>query len=458
MMKFKNSKKICLLAAFAVSLSALASGCSSGDPQNADGSESISINVIQEGTTAGGEVSTKMVTVTGEDGEAVTGINGDPLTAPSVTEEVPPDQTVNEEDILAAMTATATAPQINIEKTNSTGRYAYNTLTDREKEIYDAIVKGVEDLRFKICSEDACTLEEWTKIYCLVYNQEPHLFYMASKIKVGKLFYTTKDADEINRMKQAIDAAADKLVQEAAGKSTTFEKLKVFHDYLAYNSTFEKTDGSNDYNTTIYNAFGSGKPQGDIQCAGYAKAVQYLCDKAGIGCMVISGETAEGASHAWNVVDVDGVWYNLDVTWDDPILTTPNYKNIRYNYFLVPDKWIHNITHMHVNEKRSADGSYIKFFDPPACTETAQNYFIKNGLVCGDKDSADKAIRAEIKRAAEDGSRTAHIMVGSKDVYDAIYGDKKAYNSYAAEFSGVKGVSDMCDENMLLIEFDVIYE
>lgn len=462
-MRYLNSKKICAVIAFAMAVSMLA-GCSAdGDQGSADGS--VSINVIDssssDDTNSGGDsaapASTEMVVLTEANGETVTGVNGDPVTVPAVTTEADPANTLNESDILNAMTSTTPTPQINIEKRNSSERYGYSTLTAEEKELYDAIVSGIEGLRFKICGEDAYSIEEWTKIYMMVYNQEPQLFYMGSKIKVGKLFYTTKDADEINKMKKSIDAAADKLVQEAAGKSSTFEKLKVFHDYLVLNSTFQLSEDTNNYNATIYNAFGSGEAQGNIQCAGYAKSIQYLCDKAGIDCMVITGETNKGESHAWNVIDVDGVWYNFDTTWDDPILSNPNYKNLRYSYFLIPDKWIHNITHMHVNQKKMSDGSYITFFNPPACTETAQNYFVKNGLVYNDKASADKAIREEIKKAAEAGSRSAHIMVGSKDVYDAIYADRMDYNSYAKEFSGCKGVSDGCIEEMLLIEFDVSY-
>lgn len=463
-MKILKSRKIYAAMAFAIALTMLA-GCSS-DGQTAEGSESISINVIgsdpagdgPEGSESSSSKSadTETVIVTDEGGETVTGVNGEAVTAPANTEALP-EQTMDDAALLDAMTATSAAPQLIIEKTNSTGKYAYSTLTDKEKELYDAIVDGVENLRFKICKEDDYTIEEWTKIYMLVYNQEPHLFYMATRVKVGKLFYTTNDPEQINTMKKSIDAVADKLVSEAAGKSSTFEKLKVFHDYIVLNSTFElKEDGSEAYNASIYNAFGSGEAQGNIQCAGYAKAVQYLCDKAGIDCMVITGENDKGESHAWNIIDVDGAWYNFDTTWDDPILTTPNYKNLRYSYFLVPDKWITN-SHLRVNQKKMSDGSYITFFTPPACTETAQNYFVKNGLVCSDKESADKALRDEIKKAAEAGSRSAHVMVSSKDVYDAVYADKMDYNSYAKEFSGVKGVSDGCLEDMLLLEFDVIY-
>lgn len=457
-----KNKKIYSALAFIAALAMLASGCSSGDNNDTDSGEatSASVNVIggdPDSSDGSDSIPEDAVIVTDENGETATGAAGNVLTEPKVTEPAPTG-TIGEQDILDAIGATeTTAPDLIISQTN-TERYGYSTLTAEEKKLYDDIVAGIEGLRYKICDEDAYTLEEWSKIYGLVYMQEPRLFYMNAKLKVGKLFYLTKDSAAINEMQKSIDAVADKLVAEANGKSTTYEKLKVFHDYLVLNSTFELKDEITNYNATIYNALGSGEAQGNIQCAGYAKAMQYLCDKAGIVSMVVTGETNKGQTHAWNVVDIDGKWYNLDATWDDPILSTPNYKNIRYNFFLVPDSGIHNITHMHVGQKKLSNGNYITYFTPPACVDNDQNYFVKSGKVYSDFDSADKAIRAEIERAAKDGTRTAQIAVSSKELYKQIYDAKMDYNTYAKGFSGVKGVNDECSESLLLIEFDVIYD
>lgn len=458
----KNTRKKYAVLAVLMAASMLATGC--GGNEEAGEETSVSINVIGDGAVTDNGASLNQTepketaVVTDAEGNAVTGAGGNVVTE-VVGTEAPSSETLSEDDILAAMTTPSEdKPQINVNQ-NAGVRYAYETLTAKEKELYDLIYQGVIDLRYKVCAEDAYTLEEWVKIYGLVYNQEPELFYMGSKIKVGKLFYLTKDSEVINQMQKDIDAVADKLVAEANGKSSTFEKLKVFHDYLVLNSTFElNEEGSYEYNASIYNAFGSGEPQGNIQCIGYAKAVQYLCDKAGISCMVVTGETEAGQTHAWNVVDVDGVWYNLDCTWDDPILKTANHKNIRYNYFLVPDKYIDDLTHFHRSQKKLSSGDYITYFTPPACTETAQNYFVKNGLVYSDFASAEAAIKAEIERAAKDGSRTAQITVATADLYDQIFDARMSYNDYSKTFDGVKGLSDECNKNMLLIEFDVIYK
>ena len=83
---------------------------------------------------------------------------------------------------------------------------------------------------------------------------------------------------------------------------------------------------------------------------------------------------------------------------------------------------------------------------------------MKNGLVYSDFASAEAAIKAEIERAAKDGSRTAQITVASADLYDQIFDARMSYNDYSKTFDGVKGLSDECNKNMLLIEFDVIYQ
>lgn len=58
-------------------------------------------------------------------------------------------------------------------------------------------------------------------------------------------------------------------------------------------------------------------------CEGYARALKVLCDQMGIPCVLVNGSaksssTDPGEAHMWNYVQVDGVWYALDATWNDP--------------------------------------------------------------------------------------------------------------------------------------------
>lgn len=67
---------------------------------------------------------------------------------------------------------------------------------------------------------------------------------------------------------------------------------------------------------------GSTGTQGPV-CEGYARAFKVLCDELGIPCVLTSGaarSTAFGTpeQHMWNDVELDGQWYAVDVTWNDP--------------------------------------------------------------------------------------------------------------------------------------------
>jgi hypothetical protein len=343
-------------------------------------------------------------------------------------------------------------------------RYAYNTLSDDEKALYENILERATVLGLKVDPQyrnvDKTT---WDKVYGMVYNQEPQLFWMSPKLsQIGRIYYTNADIEQIKTMQAEINATVKNILADISGK-TDFEKLDYINDYLALNSTFvlgDETDHEANYNTTIYNAFSGGtSKQGDIQCVGYAHAVQYLLDRVGINSMVVTGMAESGQSHAWNKVQIDGDWYNYDVTWDDPILETPNYKNVRHMYVLVPDSWIIDKTHLSENMKFYADGTNFKYFTPPPCTSTAMNWFHQKGELYTDAASAVAELNRQLENAAKNGLRTTELMVSDKSVYDAVRAEMKTMQTtLTAAHSNVKGISDKCDELMLVIELDVIYK
>ena len=77
---------------------------------------------------------------------------------------------------------------------------------------------------------------------------------------------------------------------------------------------------------------------GEALCEGYSKTFAYLCQSVGIPCVCVHGY-GNGGDHMWNMVQLDGEWYHVDVTWDDPITTTGE-QLCRYTYFLLSDEQI----------------------------------------------------------------------------------------------------------------------
>jgi len=152
---------------------------------------------------------------------------------------------------------------------------------------------------------------------------------------------------------------ADKVSQLASECSaacrTDFEKALWFHDWLIYNACYDES-------LTYYSA-DSILLRGTGVCDGYSKAYQLLLRAVGI-----STERCTGGNHAWNYVNLDGEWYHIDPTWDDPtggpVEAVSGYEN--HYYFGLPD------------EIMSLDHSYSATYD---CTAYESNYFIKTGKV-----------------------------------------------------------------------------
>lgn len=51
-------------------------------------------------------------------------------------------------------------------------------------------------------------------------------------------------------------------------------------------------------------------------CAGYSLALKAALLRCGIPCCLV---TSRDMNHMWNMVMVDGAWYHVDVTFDDPV-------------------------------------------------------------------------------------------------------------------------------------------
>ncbi|QHT58977.1 hypothetical protein GXP70_02710 [Paenibacillus lycopersici] len=137
--------------------------------------------------------------------------------------------------------------------------------------------------------------------------------------------------DRSKRIYEEAKRANDSII--APGMSD-FEKELAIHDYLVLHVAY---DYDNYLKDTVpadsYSAFGS-LVRGTAVCQGYAYAAHIMLELAGIDSQIVTG-TANGGGHAWNKVNIGGEYYNLDVTWDDPV---PDEKGrLAYSYFNVTD-------------------------------------------------------------------------------------------------------------------------
>lgn len=100
------------------------------------------------------------------------------------------------------------------------------------------------------------------------------------------------------------------------------------HDYIVTHCAYDQTLARNDGFQALVN--------GKSACFGYAQLYMETMKRVGIPCQIaICDDTGDGVGHAWNVVELDGQWYHVDVTWDDPVPDI--YGLVRHDHFLKTD-------------------------------------------------------------------------------------------------------------------------
>ncbi len=129
-----------------------------------------------------------------------------------------------------------------------------------------------------------------------------------------------------------IEQVKDQILANRSGN--TYDDIKMVHDYLVDNIEYDTTISQDN----IYNVYGALINRTAV-CEGYARSFKYLMDELGIPCTLVIGQgtNAQGQTenHAWNYVQINGNWYAIDCTWDDPVSTTGYVsQSSRYRYFL----------------------------------------------------------------------------------------------------------------------------
>ncbi len=180
-----------------------------------------------------------------------------------------------------------------------------------------------------------------------IYNNAIEIHYHISMMEGSQYIYAIRTGDttfltgEEKEALKALIKLSDML--ELEGKSE-IEIIKTAHDHLINNTRYDDPIGQDENGNILYSNE-SHTPYGLLLnqravCDGYADAFLILMRLNDIECITVTGN-ADGESHAWNQVKVDGSWYNVDVTWDDPISVDSSGKRvdvIRYNYFMINDE------------------------------------------------------------------------------------------------------------------------
>lgn len=120
--------------------------------------------------------------------------------------------------------------------------------------------------------------------------------------------YDRRDQNDSSTLPGKVKAIAAQLRGQKL--PTTYDKALWMHDWLTANADYDGTK-------PVFSPEGV-LLQGSGVCDSYALAYRILLHEIGIEALYVTG-TSRNMAHAWNLVDIDGQWVHVDVTWDDPV-------------------------------------------------------------------------------------------------------------------------------------------
>ena len=191
-------------------------------------------------------------------------------------------QTMVERVANAVKNHTETAEKVNIKDLNLDKNLVLSTLAD-----LNARVEGGEAI---------------SKLSCY-YSRDTGL-----AVAIGLEYCTAQDV-------AAMQVKLDQLVDQANTLcQTDLEKVFYVHEWLVQNIAYDREHLSDDVQDD-HNLRGA-LLEGTAVCDGYAKTYALTLRKLGITGVLV---TSKDIGHAWNMVELDGNWYQVDCTWDDPV-------------------------------------------------------------------------------------------------------------------------------------------
>lgn len=249
-------------------------------------------------------------------------------------------------------------------------RYHGRQLNNAEKTAYEMLVRGMLAQETEIANIYLPDHDSVKRVMNAVFNDYAEILWYNGGYSTS---YYEKDGyldltiipqyegtpGERAQWKKEIDSKIQGLLNALDGKSE-YEKVKGVYEFLIDNTAY-------DYDYPGYSVHQI-LTKGRAVCAGYARAMQYILTELDVETIYVSGEAGspgDTESHAWNIVKIDGAYYQIDATWGDPYYEDGT-QTKNFNYFCLTDE---EMGRDHWPEKQGY----------PPCTSTKYNYFRYEG-------------------------------------------------------------------------------
>ena len=244
-------------------------------------------------------------------------------------------------------------------------RYAYDSLSRAQKELYDGLVENVNYISAEISDlgcykmpqvivkSGALDAADIRVTIRAVVDDNPYFFWLSRTFShmtdedenyTAVQGYSEFSPSEVSQMRGELDSAINDFYASVPDGLTAYGREKYAHDYVLNVCNYDDRDGDttsiNAENVRSHSVYGALVDHRCV-CEGYGMSLQLFLNGLGVECVTLTGmaydseadeSESSAALHLWNAVKLDGEWYHVDPTWDDQ---DEPYR--RYLYFNVDD-------------------------------------------------------------------------------------------------------------------------
>lgn len=331
-------------------------------------------------------------------------------TSKKVAQATPVQEKESQAKFTPVQSKTAPVSSTPVKLSQADPYYYTSVLSAAEKAIYDTLLEGINSMSDQITLGQDISKAQIENAFRALVADQSQLVWLGSKytirtteskgVKTMSFLPTyTLNANQAATAKSKLDSAVNNVLAILNGKMTQLDIEVAVHDYLIKKVDYSNaaTKNPNSY-PMAYTAYGA-LVDGSAVCEGYSKAFQLVLGKVGIQTTLAIGKNA-GSGHMWNMANIDGSWYHVDTTFDDP-------NNGVSNAVLK--------TYLNLSTAQIGKTHTITSSDLPSATKTTNNYFAAYELSFDSYNStAANKLYSEILRAVEAKETVAQIRVGGK--------------------------------------------
>ncbi len=234
----------------------------------------------------------------------------------------------------------------------------HKSFYDKYKDLVDYVAREVDKLNGEIeVYQFDVKVEDMAPLVVTLKHTHPELFFVSNRYRCysyytengAKMMHTLKlhwgrmeydkdgylltdgsgnpvetlySDDQVTAMRAEFRRRAQWYLDKVDDNMSEFDKALVLHDELVLHSSYLLTGETYDLMVN-----------GQGRCYGYSECYSYLLAQVGVDSEIVE---SDDMNHQWNKVKIDGEYYHVDVTWDDPLPDSLGF--VKHTFFLLSDE------------------------------------------------------------------------------------------------------------------------